>query len=57
MTDIALDMIYLNKTEIMLIKGNLRSNVTHEFGNLDIEASTLAPVNSAQISTSVLTLN
>ena len=28
----------------MLIKGNLRTNVTHEFGNLDIEASTLITV-------------
>ena len=37
-----------SKTEIMLIKGNLRTNVTHEFGNLDIEASILAPVNSAR---------
>ena len=24
-------------TEVMLIKGNLRTNVTHEFGNLDDE--------------------
>ena len=31
----------------MLIKGSLRTNVTHEFGNLDVEASMLAPVNSA----------
>ena len=36
------------KTEIMLIKGNLRTNVIHEFCSLDVEASTLAPVNSAQ---------
>ena len=33
-----------SKTQIM---GNMRTNVTHEFGNLDAEASTLAPVNSA----------
>ena len=26
----------------------LRLNVTHEFGNLDAEASTLAPVNTIQ---------
>ena len=31
----------------MLIKGNLRTNVTQEFGNLDVEASILAPVNCA----------
>ena len=30
----------------MLIKGNLRTNVTHEFGHLDVEASTLVPVDS-----------
>ena len=36
-----------SKTEIMLIKDNLRANVTHEFGNLDVEA-TLTPVNTAQ---------
>ena len=35
-----------NRTEIMLIMGNLRTNVTHEFGNFDVEASTLVPVNS-----------
>ena len=29
-------------------KGNLRTNVTQEFSNLDIEASTLAPVKTAQ---------
>ena len=33
-----------NKTEIILIKGNLRTNDTIEFGSLDVEASTLAPV-------------
>ena len=32
----------------MLGKVNSRSNVTHEFGNLVVEVSTLAPVNSAQ---------
>ena len=32
----------------MLIKGNLRMNVAHEFGNLDVEACTLAPVNTVQ---------
>ena len=37
-----------SKTEIMLIKGNLRTNVTHEFGNLDVEASILVSVNSAR---------
>ena len=37
-----------NRTEIMLIMGNLRTNVTHEFGNFDVEASTLVPVNSEQ---------
>ena len=31
----------------MLIKCNL-TNVTHELGNLDVEASTVAPVNSPQ---------
>ena len=36
-----------NKTEIMLINGNLRTNVTHEFNNLDAEASTNALVNTA----------
>ena len=35
-------------TEIMLIKVNLRTNVTPEFENLDVEASTLTPVNTAQ---------
>ena len=30
----------------MLIKGNSRANVTHEFGNLDAEAFTLAPVDT-----------
>ena len=30
----------------MLIKGNLRTNVTQEFGSLDVEASTIAPVNT-----------
>ena len=35
-----------SKTEILLIKGNSTTNATHEFGNLDVEASTLAPVNS-----------
>ena len=44
-----------SKTEIMLIKGNLRTNVTHEFGNLDVEASILAPVHKIWVS--VLTLN
>ena len=34
--------------EIMLIKSNLRVNVTHRFGNLDVEASTLAPVYTVQ---------
>ena len=34
--------------EIMLIKGNLRTNVTQEISNLDVEASTLAPVNIVQ---------
>ena len=37
-----------SKMVIMLIKGNLRVNVTHEFGNLYVEASTLAPVNTVQ---------
>ena len=32
----------------MLIRGNLRTNVTHEFGSLDVEATILAPGNSAQ---------
>ena len=32
-----------SKTEIMLIKGNLRANVTQEFDCLDVEASTLVP--------------
>ena len=36
----------MEKMEIMLIKGNLRKNVTHEFGNLDVEISKLAPVNT-----------
>ena len=31
-----------SKTEIMLIKGNLTTNVTHEFGNLNVETSILA---------------
>ena len=30
----------------MLIKYNLRTNVTHEFGNFNVEASTLSPVNT-----------
>ena len=33
-----------SKTEIMLIKGNLKTNVTNELSNLDDESSTLAPV-------------
>ena len=33
----------------MLLKGDSRTNVTHDFGNLDVEACTHAPVNSAQI--------
>ena len=37
-----------SKTEIILIKSNLRVSVTHEFGKLDVEASTLAPVNTVQ---------
>ena len=32
----------LNETEIMLTKGNLRTNVTHEFGNLDAGVSKIA---------------
>ena len=32
----------------MVIKGNLRTNITHEFGNLDVGASTLIPVDAAQ---------
>ena len=32
----------------MLIKGNLRTNVTHELGNLDVEASTATLVDMAQ---------
>ena len=35
-----------SKTEIMLITVNLRTNVTHEFGKLEVEASTLAPINN-----------
>ena len=31
-----------------MIRGNLRTNVTQEFGNLDVEASTFAPVNTVQ---------
>ena len=34
-----------SKTEIILVKGNLRANVTYDFGSLDIEASTLVPDN------------
>ena len=34
-----------SKTEIMQIKGNLRTCVTHEFSNLNVEAFTFAPVN------------
>ena len=30
------------------MKGNLRTNVFHEFGNFDFEASTLAPLNTLQ---------
>ena len=37
-----------SKTEIMLITSNFRANVTQEFGNLDVEESTLAPVNTAR---------
>ena len=37
-----------SKTEIMLIMGNFTANVTYEFGNLDVESSRLAPVNSTQ---------
>ena len=39
-----------SKAEIMQIKGNLRTitKVAHEFGNLDVEASKLAPVNTAR---------
>ena len=32
----------------MLIKSNFKTSVTHEFGDLDVEASTLASVNTAQ---------
>ena len=35
-------------TEIMLIKVNLRLNVTHDFGNLDVEVSSFDPIDTAQ---------
>ena len=37
-----------SETEIMLIKGYLRTNVTCKFDNLDVKASTLVPVNTVQ---------
>ena len=37
-----------SKTEIMLIKGNLRTNVNQGFGNLDVKASTIVPVNTVR---------
>ena len=36
------------KNEITLIKVIGEQNVTHESGNLDVEASMLAPINTAQ---------
>ena len=36
------------KTKNMLIKGNLRTNVTYESGNSNVEASTLTTVNTAR---------
>ena len=36
------------KTEIMLIKGNLRINVSDGFGNLDVETCTFALVNNTR---------
>ena len=35
-----------NKTEIMLVKGNMRTNVVCDFGDLNVGASTLNPVDS-----------
>ena len=34
--------------QVMLMKGNLRTNVFHEFGNFDFEVSTLVPLNTLQ---------
>ena len=33
-----------NKTEVILIKGNLRNSVAEEFGNLDFGSSQLDPI-------------
>ena len=46
-----------NKTEIMLIKDNSKTNVAHKFGNLDVEASTCAPLILHNILVSALTLS
>ena len=36
-----------SKAVIMLIKSNLRINITHEFGIFDVEACTLIPVDTS----------
>ena len=36
------------KTEVMLIKGNLRTNIAQDFGTLDFEGSSLAPTEVAR---------
>ena len=50
-------LLHRNKSFRELLKGNLRSNVTNEFGNLDVEASTLALLILHEILVLILTLN